>query len=371
MSVNATGTGGVVPRLGNTPGQTTPTQPGFDRTGAPLADDQVWGIEIGRDRRPLNTADAHTGQKIDGWEQNHLLNLAKADPKAFLSRLLADSMNGTPVEFGIKTEIGGRRGSGIPAFGLLKVGFKMENGTFNLKLDFDVYNKAVDRWLSPYMAKDGREKGTRSNITVSMTGDVQPDQSIQNVQFDAGASKIPKLSADKLVEIDRFRKRLNSALKEKSKADRDDGVKNVFEDAIRRVTSFPVHFFMDLIADSDDLVIDIKEKDDPTAARAELDDGNYKITFTDLLGDEDQSTPEAKVGAQLSGKVDDNQGTIDIDNLRVYNEHPISVEWEGNRPVAYRTDPKTNEKTRIDEHANELLRYLPLAFAFAAGRGDI
>jgi hypothetical protein len=336
--------------------------PGFTAEGQPLPDEKVWGATIGKTHRPLNTADGHSGHaKIDGHERTRLLKIAKDDPRAFLTRLLADSMNGTPVDYSLTKAMKG--------FGVLTASFHMENGQFETKLHFEVYNKAVDQWLKPYLAKDARVKGQRSSAEVVMTGSVNMEAGIDNVKVSASGHDLPKLSADKITEIEALRKQLQAALKLKSAVRRAEGVKNVFEQGIEKMADFPLHFFLKMITDDDNFIITIKEPNDPTTAIAEVGDSKYSITFTDLLADANAASDEVKVGAKIAGAGDDKAKSISVEEVSVYNEHPLSLAWEEDKAIVYRTDPSTGTKTKIDDHAAELMGYLPLAMAFLANGG--
>jgi hypothetical protein len=334
---------------------------GFDPEGNALPDDKVWGKLIGRTRRPLNTATAHKGEKIDGWEQRALMKHAKDDPRGFLTRLLADSMNGSPVEFSMTKALKG--------LGVIHATFRAENGAFETRIDLDVYNKTADKYLKSYLAKDARVKGSRSSVEVVVKGGLNKEAGIDDVQIDIAAKDLPKLSADKLMELDELRKDLRKALGEKSKAKREQGVKDVFERSVRRLSDFPLHFLIDLISDSDALSVDVRPKKGSTVhAHAEVGEGAYAVTFTDLLGDDDEDE-EARIGAKLSGKASDDTNTISIDELKFYNEHPLTLTWEGDKPTVYRKDPATGEKKLVDDHVGELFQYLPLVMAFVAGGG--
>src|SRR5688572_514741 len=213
------------------------TVPGFTAEGQPLPDDQVWSAFIGRGKRPLDTAGSHSGgKKIDGHEQRRLLKIAKDDPRSFLTRLLADSMNGTPVEYSMTKTFKG--------FGVLHATFKAENGQFETKLRVEVFNKAVDQWLKPYLAKDARAKGVRSSADLTVVGKIDMSGGVSDIVLTAAGHDLPKLSADKVSEIEELRKQLTTALKEKSAKRRAEGVKNVFERGVEKMAEFPLHFFL-------------------------------------------------------------------------------------------------------------------------------
>ena len=346
------------------PAATRRPPPGFtvgaNDVPVPEADDKVWNLFVAG--RPVNTADAHTSQAIDGWEGNKLLALAQKNPKEFLQRLLADSSNGTPVEKSFTKEIGN--------WGVLKVDFSAKDGDIRTTAKFDIYNKVIDPWIGPYTVKDSRPKNTRTSLTIDVAGKLNLSGGVDDVKIEISGANIPKFDAMKMLEIDKLRKQLKAAMRdpERTKKEKESDVLRISGRAIRRVSEFPILFFLDLIDDYNVLNITVKEEGELPSADATVGNGNYNITFDDLLGESDG---EANIGAVIAGKGDDYENTVTVDTIKAFNSAPWSLEWDDEgKPAVFRTDPETGDKSRIDDHAGEFLMYLPMAMALA-GDNDI
>lgn len=367
MPTNVTA-GNSSPVITNTALPTTPAvqpqkTPGFDPAGAPLGDADVWNLFIGSgsSRRAVNTAAMATKQSIDGIEAKKLLALAQKDPKEFALRLLADSSNGTPVEFKFSKLMKG--------FGIARIDFKCENGHMTTKASLEVFNKAADGFLGQYMAKDAREKGQRSTLTLEVQGDLNAKAGIDNISATISAGGLPALSAEKLMELDRVKGDIKSALEgEGTPAEKTERVQSLVRDALRKMSEIPVGFFVELIRDRHNLELDVKEKDHSLRAHAETGNGSYALTFTDLLDSKDGA--EADLGARIRGSVGDDRDTIKVGDVAVYTTDKLAIELgEDNRPILSKVSAD-GTKTKVDDHLGEILMYLPLALQFA-NRGGI
>lgn len=337
--------------------------PGFDPAGAPLGDADVWNLFIGSgsSRRAVNTAAMATKQSIDGIEAKKLLALAQKDPKEFALRLLADSSNGTPVEFKFSKLMKG--------FGIARIDFKCENGHMTTKASLEVFNKAADGFLGQYMAKDAREKGQRSTLTLEVQGDLNAKAGIDNISATISAGGLPALSAEKLMELDRVKGDIKSALEgEGTPAEKTERVQSLVRDALKKMSEIPVGFFVELIRDRHSLELDVKEKDHSLRAHAETGNGNYALTFTDLLDSKDGA--EADLGARIAGSVGEDRDTIKVGDVAVFTTDKLAIELgEDNRPILSKVGAD-GTKTKVDDHLGEILMYLPLALQFA-NRGGI
>jgi hypothetical protein len=277
-----------------------------------------------------------------------------------MQRLLADSMNGTPVEFSMTKELKG--------FGVAHVSCKVDNGAFQTEAKLEIYNKAVDGWLKPYMAKDGRAKGERPTVTLGVTGQLNKEGGVDDIQIQIKADHVPAVSAEKLMQLEKVRKDIKEALTGPGRTrEKHAKVQDLVERAIKEASEIPVGFFVEMIRDSMELSIDIKEKSRTLTAHAETGKGSFAITFDDILGTEDAK--EADIGGKIAGTVAEDRDTLKLSEISVYNTDKLSIGFEENRPVLSRVDAQTGEKTKVDDHIAEIAMYVPMVLALA--RKDI
>jgi hypothetical protein len=364
MPMNVTGAGNGQPRIEDH-GAIPPDvrTPGFNEAGLPLGDADVWGLAIGRgaSKRFVNTADMHTAQSIDGIESKKLLELAKNDPKAFMTRLLADSSNGTPVELKFTKLLKG--------FGVARIDFRAENGHMTTLATLEIFNKAADGFLKSYMAKEAREKGTRSSVSLEVKGDLNKDGGIDNISAEIRAANLPAFSAEKLMELEKVKGQIKDALAgEGSPAEKQDRVQEIVASALQKASEIPVAFFVELIRDRHNLNIKVNEEGHSLTAHAKTGEGNYAISFTDILDSENKA--EADLGAKIAGNVGEDRDTIKIGEVAVFTTDKLSIAWgEENRPVVSKIG-EDGTKSPVDDHLGEILMYLPALLALA-NRGNL
>jgi hypothetical protein len=339
-----------------TPPSTEPAKPrpGVDASGAPLPDQDVWGVKIGRANRSLDTSNG-----IDGWERKALLEVAKKSPREFLQKLLADSANGTPVDYKFVKELD---------IGVVKVDFHAAEGSVRTTASLDVFQKSSDRWLKPYMAKDARDKGARAKITLEVTGKIQESGGLEDVQIEARATNVPKFSAKKIVKLHTLEKDLKKAISsEGSQKEKSDKVIGIVQDAIETLSDFPLPFIMKLIGDHDVLKAEIRGDKRDGRAKVELGDGKYSVTLRDFIGDKKKGEPDVR--ARIAGKSGEDKDTISVDELRVFSNDKISVEWSDEGQPKLSRVGKNGEKTALNDHIGEVMVYLPMALALAGDKG--
>lgn len=327
--------------------------PGFDPAGAPLPDGQVWDLKIGRTGRPVDTSNG-----IDGWEQKALLKTATKSPQAFLQRLLADSSNGSPVDLSYVREMD---------IGVLRVGFKAEQGKFDTTATIEVFNKKVDGFLKPYMAQNARDKGARAKITLQVRGDLTKEGGVDNLQLEVRASNVPRFSAKKLLELSTLEKDLKKAMNgEGSAKEKSEKVLSLVNGAIDKLSDFPLPFLMKLIDDNEVLKAELSGKGADGRASVRLGEGKYSLTLRDFLG-EHKSEPDVRV--KLAGRGGEDKDTLHVDELRIYNHEKLAVAFgEDGQPVLSRINKK-GERETINDHFGEVMVYLPMALALAGEKG--
>lgn len=334
--------------------QSTPTKvvPGFDKAGAPLPDDQVWNVRIGKDKRALDTATGSGPNKIDGVERKHLLEIAQKSPREFLQRLLADSMNGTPVDYQFTKEL---------AIGVFKVDFHAENGAVRTTASIDVFNKSADQYLKPYLAQGARDKGARSRLSLEITGQLNEDGGLDGAKLEAKVANAPSFSVKKLLGIATLEKDLKDAMKAASSAkSKQEEVLSLVSGAMEKLSDVPLPFLVKLIEDNDVFTAELKAKGKDGKAKVKLGDGKYEVGLRDFLG---KDADEPDVRAKLSGRGAGD--TLSLDELRLFTNDQLSIEWsdEGSAKL-FRTDAK-GKKSEVKDHFAEVLAYLPLALSLA------
>ncbi len=331
--------------------------PGFDKAGAPLADADVWGLSIGK-TRTVNTAAGLGPSHIDGAERSALLSLAKEKPQEFLQRLLADSMNGTPVEYNLTRKID---------IGVVRVSFSAVNGTINTTASLDVFNNQADKYLKPYLAQKARDKGARSRITLSMGGQLNKNGGLDDVKLEAKLSGAPKFSVAKLVGIATIEKDLKKALAaEGSQKDKSAKVLSLVSEAIEKLSDVPLPFLVKLIGSSDVMKAELTSKEIDGHAKVQLGKGKFAVGLRDFIG---SKKDEPDVRASLTGRaaLPEDKDALALDELRVFANDKLAVEWtDTGAPKLSRIDAKGG-RTPVNDHFGEVLTYLPLALALAGG----
>ncbi|MBI2376923.1 MAG: hypothetical protein HYV07_23185 [Deltaproteobacteria bacterium] len=331
------------------------TKPGFDAEGVALPDAEVWGAVVGKEKRALNTAEVHgKGQAIDNAEQKALAQLFVKSPREFLSKLRADSMNGTPVGFKLAKELEG--------FGVLRVDINVDKAAFEAKATVDVYKKTVNGFLGAVMAKKG-DQGKKPQIELSAKGKLTKD-GVEGAALELALRGIPNLSAEKLTKIDQLKKELGEALKSNvSKAAKEEKVTAIFDELVGNMSELPVPFLVKLVTSSDALSIDLKLESQAAKAHAELGNGNYAITIDDILG---QDKGEPDIGAKVAGTATDD-GTISIAEARIFLEDKVGVRFDSkDTPHYYKKDSATGKRVEVNDHAAELAMMIPMAIALGA-----
>jgi hypothetical protein len=327
--------------------------PGFDPAGQPLPDGQVWDKKIGRTGRPLNTAEGG----IDGWEQRALLQAATKNPQEFLQRLTADSMNGTPVEFNFVRELD---------IGVLRVGFKADNGKFDTTATIDVFNKSVDGFLKPYLAQNARDKGARAKISLNVKGDLTKEGGVDNLQLEIKASNAPRLSAKKILELQSLEKDLKKALKaDVSAKEKSERVLSIVNDAVEKLSDFPLPFLMKLIDDSDVIKAELTQKGENARATVRVGEGKYSVLMRDLIG---KGKNEPDIRFSVSGRGSEDKDTLSVDEIRIFSPDKLAVSFgPGGEPSLSRINKK-GEREAVNDHFAEAMVYLPMLLALAGDK---
>jgi len=326
--------------------------PGFDKAGAPLTDDQVWARSIGADKRALNTATGSGPGHIDAVERRHLMELASKTPQEFMQRLLADSMNGTPVEYNFTKEL---------SIGVLKVSFKAVDGAVTTTASIDVFNKSADQFLKPYLAQNARDKGARARIAIEVKGQLNKNGGLDGATVEARASNVPSFSVKKLIGIATIESDIKKAMAAaSSKKTKQAEVLSLVNGVIEKLSDVPLPFLVKLIGDSGVFKAELTSKGHDGKAKVEIGGGKYSVGLQEFLG---KAKNEPDVRAKLTGHAAED--TLAVDELRVFTNDKLSVEWndEGSAKL-YRTDKK-GEKTEVEDHFGQVLAYLPIALALA------
>ncbi|MBI4817463.1 MAG: hypothetical protein HY791_14475 [Deltaproteobacteria bacterium] len=328
---------------------------GFE-AGKALPDDKVWDSQVGRGRA-LDTASAHgKGAVIDTSEQKALAQIFVKSPKEFFSRLRADSLNGTPVKFGMSKELKG--------FGILRLDINVDKANIDAKVTVDVYKKTANGFLGAYIAKKGDE-GMKPQIELSAKGKLTTN-GIEGSGVELALKGLPKFSAEKLAKLDQLKKELDAALKaDGTPADKEAKVKALFDELIGDMSDLPIPFLVKLVTSSEDLSVDLKLADKSAKAHADLGNGKYALTIDDILGED--KPEEVDLGAKVAGTATED-GTITVDEARVFMKDAVGVRFDSkDKPHFYKKDDETGKKTTVNEHAGEIAMLIPMALALTGG----
>lgn len=363
MNVNGPGAGLPIVDAGAAGQPEQKKTPGFDAQGVALGDADVWDLHVGRGntRRPVDTSRAGGDWTIDGHEGRKLVDLAKKNPQEFMTRLLADSSNGTPVEYKLSKLLKG--------IGVVRVNFHVENGAMKATATLEIFNKAADGYLKSYMAKEAREKGSRSSVTLEVNGTLNKAGGIDNAGAELRAANLPAFSAEKLMELDKVKGQIKDALAGEGTAEeKQTRVQDIVGSALQKASTIPVAFFVELIRDRHNLNITVNEEGRALTAHAKTGEGNYAISFTDLL--DSANREEADLGARISGNVGEDRDTIKIGDAAVFTADKLSLEWNADgRPEVSKLEAD-GSKSKVDDHLGQILMYLP-ALLQLANRGNL
>lgn len=305
-------------------------------------------VEFGFHRRPLDT-----GNGVGQAEMKVMAKLAAMDPEKFMKVLLADSANGTPVKLEYRGEIWNAA--------MLDVKSSVENGKAEVTAKIEIFDSVIMKWMKRYLAADGNPPG-RTTIEIKSSAQIQENGGLEGATVSVSVTGLPTVAVEKLMELDALRKDHRAALKLKSESARAKAANGVFERMANRLSELPYMFLLDIITDSKTFDITLKEKEgDFPVANVEVGEGKWALTFDDILGTRDG---EANLAVAVHGTGDEDKKSVGFTDITVAMKTPLSVQFENGRPVAYTTNPDTGEKSRVDDHAGELMMYLPLALAF-------
>lgn len=350
--------------------------PGFDAAGQPLDDANVWGAKIGAHGRALDTSKGLKGG-IDGWEARKLLEIGKKEgPKAFVQRLLADSMNGTPVEFSAIKDVG---------VGVVRGSIKVENGHLEGSATLEVYNSKADRYLHRYLAKDPRDKGVRSTVTFALKGDLNKEGGVDNIELEARLNNAPRFSAAKLMDIADLAKDLSKSLKEltglaqdpkatkKAVADKKKEALELVREAVNTLKEIPLPFLLQVINGDEKvrgtLAIDVRGIDPKLGFKAGK--GKLDATLRDFIGKPRDGEPDLRANLTATGlktkSGSDDNDTIAVNQLRIYTVDKMSIAVsEDGTPELSRINKK-GEREVIKDHFAEIMGFVPMLLAGAKG----
>ncbi|MFO0724079.1 MAG: hypothetical protein U1E65_09870 [Myxococcota bacterium] len=327
--------------------------PGFDGAGKPLADKDVWAISIGKGKRPLNTAEGSGPGHIDGAERNALLALAKKSPQELMQRLLADSMNGTPVAYNFTKETD---------IGVVRIAFSADNGQVSTTASLDIFNKSADQYLKPYLAQKARDKGARARVSLSLNGTLNKDGGIDDLKLEASLKSAPKFSVAKLIGIADIQAKLKKAMKAEGPAkDKTAAVLKLATEALDKLSDIPLPFLVKLIGENDVLKAELSGKGLDGKASVKVGKGSLDATLKGFVGKNDD---EPDLRASLKGSAPD-KDTLSLDELRIYTAEKLAVELaDGKMPKLMRVDSK-GARSEVNDHFGEIIAYLPMVLALA------
>jgi hypothetical protein len=351
-----------------TPAKTA--RPGFTEKGRPLPDDQVWGLTFGDPAKPVMTTDLKGPLKGDEPELTALMGLASSKPQEFCQRLLADSMNGTPVEFSIVQAIG-------PAS--LTADFTANKGKIEGKVTIEMTPDQIKSALGQYISDSNKfVDGQNPQIVLDLTGKLTKEGGIEDIRFTSSAANLPRLSMSKIQGTDdaTLTKRIGDILGQASSSatspatgpDQASQLLWFVKGIVSQLNSLPLGALSNLITNSSSWTSNWHDVTKPHGANVgiTLGQNKYALDVKNLLGN-DSEGKQANVEVTLAGGIpQDDTDAITIDSVKFFTGDKISMAFDENgQPKFFAV--KGGKKTAIDDQVGMVMMALPMAMSFLGG----
>ncbi len=282
----------------------------------PLADKDVWDTKVGQAGHALDTASRGVGPA----ELQGLLAVMTRSPAEFLSRLAADSENGTPVKYTIKAKK-------MQDFGIARLDVKVENRKLEATVTFQVTNKAVNSVTAQYADK---KTGPRLTAELKLTGDIDPNTaSIDNFSVGLDVQNLLSFDAHAIDQTKAKLRAFSDALKKLDKKDAHAQAVVATADALTKALQEAslVAVLMELAHDDKKTTMRISREGEAVRAKVELGDDKFAVDLENVLGRVGAGYP--KTHLVIAGGTDSAKNKVALQTIRFFHNDKLSLSFEG------------------------------------------
>lgn len=308
----------------------------------PLADKDVWDTKVGRAGHALDTASRGVGPA----ELEGLLAVMTRSPAEFLSRLAADSENGTPVAYTIKAKK-------MKDFGIAQLDVKVENRKLEATVTFQVTNKAVNSVAAQYADK---KTGPRLTAALKLTGEIDPaTASINNFAVGLDVKNLLSFDAHAIDQTKAKLKEFSEALKKLDKKDPQTQTVAATADALTKALQEAslVAVLMEIAHDDKKTTMRIRREGEAVRAKVELGNDKFAVDLENVLGKVGPGYP--KTHLVIAGATDSANNKVALQSIRFFHNDQLSLSFaNGAIPTLYKMN-KDGTRTELKGDAGMLL----------------
>ena len=332
------------------------TRPGHDpQTGKPLGDKDVY--------EPKRTAEGERIDTSDGISQSEAVALSEIAVESavdFMHKLSADSSNGTEVKYHFEQP--------LERVGTAFADFTARDSNVLIECGISVASETVKEALKEYLAADDKQNNDPIVGKLKITGKINEQGELSNIQCEASISNLPKFSAEKLGEFEKSVAKIleqlpvGQTITEEMKADIGERVKS----ALKRASNVGVEFFKELMESRKVFKIDVAGE--KSAAKAHLTGGQnaLDIQVDHALDEAGQGYPRIDGQTKLALDKADSD-TLDLGKPRIYSTENLLVSFEGNKPKLFRVEAD-GTRTPLNDIFGQIIFGLPLVIAMLQGK---
>lgn len=281
-----------------------------------LGDKDVWATKVGGAGHALDTASRGVGKA----ELEGLLAVMTRSPAEFLSRLAADSENGTPVKYTIKAKK-------MQDFGIARLDVKVENKKLEATVTFQVTNKAVNSVAAQYADK---KTGPRLTAELKISGDIDPaTASIDNFSVGLDVRNLLKFDAHAIDQTKQKLREFSDALKKLDKKDPQAQAVAATAEALTKALQEAslVAVLMEIAHDDKKTTMRISREGEAVRAKVELGDDKFSVDLENALGKFGPGFP--KTHLVIAGGTDSTNNKVDLQSIRFFHNDKLSLSFEG------------------------------------------
>jgi hypothetical protein len=320
------------------------TRPGRDpQSGKPSSDTDVWGGLKTKDGAVVNTGDGISEKEIEAMAGPAVENSVE-----FLHRVSADSKNGTPVKYHYERSLGKFEGT---AFADLTV------RDSNVLIEVNVHSTVLKKLIVDYLAPDAKQNDKPAIGKFTLTGKINEAGEIGGIKVEASLGNLPKLSGDKLGELEENvawlleQLPVGGAITEEMKQSLGQDMKS----SLKRSSGIPIEFFRDLINSNPVFNIDISGEKGVSKAHLKGGRNALDIQVDHALDEVGDKYPRIDGHTQVTLDKEDDD-SVDLGTIKLYTTENLLVSFEGNKPTMYRIEADGSRTQLRDVFSEIFLR---------------
>ena len=278
-----------------------------------------------------------------------------------MHKLSADSANGTEVKYHFEQP--------FERVGTAFADFTARDSNVLIECGISISSETVKEALKEYMAPDEKQNNDPIVGKMKITGKINEQGELSEIQCEASIANLPKLSAEKLGEFEKNVGKIleqlpvGQTITDEMKADIGERVKS----ALKRTSNVGLEFFKELIESRRVFKVDIAGE--KSASKVHLTGGQnaLDIQVDHALDEAGKGYPridgQTKLG--LDGADSD---TLDLGKPRIYTTENLVVSFEGNKPKLFRVEPD-GSRTPLNDIFGQIIFGLPMVIAMLSGKG--